>query len=95
MDRSQVSVVIVGAGVSGLAAALTLIQGGIKDVTILEALPRTGGRVRTIHHGMLGFSTDAAWLCDAFPTMGVVLATATDFSRAFLGVAARCKLMLE
>eukprot|EP01124_Arcella_intermedia_P035436 TRINITY_DN9025_c0_g1_i1.p1 TRINITY_DN9025_c0_g1~~TRINITY_DN9025_c0_g1_i1.p1 ORF type:complete len:461 (-),score=81.92 TRINITY_DN9025_c0_g1_i1:21-1403(-) len=42
-------VVVVGAGVSGLRAALTLIENGIKveDICIVEARDRPGGRVFT------------------------------------------------
>lgn len=41
---SQVDVVVVGAGLSGLAAAKTLIEGG-KKVAVVEARDRVGGRV--------------------------------------------------
>jgi monoamine oxidase len=41
-------VVVVGAGLSGLAAALTLRAGGW-DVVVLEARDRVGGRVHTLH----------------------------------------------
>mgnify|MGYP001792967149 FL=1 len=41
-------VIIVGAGIAGLAAADELIKGGISDVSILEASDRVGGRVWTI-----------------------------------------------
>ncbi len=38
-------VVIIGAGISGIAAAKTLIDSGIGNVTILEAANRVGGRI--------------------------------------------------
>lgn len=41
-------VVIVGAGAAGIAAATRLYETGIKDIVILEAESRIGGRVHTI-----------------------------------------------
>lgn len=46
--RSQV--VIIGAGLAGLAAAQRLHENGIDDVIILEAQDRIGGRVHTVDH---------------------------------------------
>ena len=43
-DRRIYDVIIVGAGISGLAAADNLIDSG-KDVLILEARDRIGGRI--------------------------------------------------
>ena len=40
--------VIIGAGAAGLAAARELSGAG-KRVCILEARPRTGGRIHTLH----------------------------------------------
>ena len=42
------SVIIIGAGAAGIAAASKLLKDGIKDVTILEAENRIGGRIRTV-----------------------------------------------
>ena len=51
IDKRQASsayeVIVIGAGVSGLAAASTLISKGITNVLILEAKDRIGGRVNT------------------------------------------------
>lgn len=40
-------VVVVGAGVAGLAAASRLLRRGFGSVTVLEALDRLGGRIRS------------------------------------------------
>lgn len=42
------SIVIIGAGLSGYAAARRLIENGFTDITILEALDRTGGRIYSV-----------------------------------------------
>ncbi|CAI0398719.1 unnamed protein product [Linum tenue] len=39
------SVIVVGAGMSGISAAKTLYEAGIKDILILEASSRIGGRM--------------------------------------------------
>lgn len=46
----RTEVVIIGAGLAGLAAAHRLYEGGCKNVIILEAQNRIGGRVQTITH---------------------------------------------
>lgn len=43
MSTNGVSVVIVGAGFGGIAAAIELRRHGFRDITILEAAPRLGG----------------------------------------------------
>mmetsp|Transcript_30975 Transcript_30975/g.68650 ORF Transcript_30975/g.68650 Transcript_30975/m.68650 type:complete len:484 (-) Transcript_30975:553-2004(-) len=43
----EAEVVVVGAGVAGLSAALHLRKGGVRDVLLLEADDGVGGRVRT------------------------------------------------
>ena len=44
-------VVVVGAGVAGVAAVGALRAGGVRDVTLLEARDRPGGRVQTVALG--------------------------------------------
>jgi oxygen-dependent protoporphyrinogen oxidase len=46
-------IVIVGAGISGLASAAFLTRDG-HDVTVLEASPRIGGKIQSVHeHGFV------------------------------------------
>lgn len=47
----QPRIVVVGAGLAGLAAAKTLLENGFTDVTILEASDHIGGRVQSVQHG--------------------------------------------
>lgn len=47
-ERKHVDVLIVGAGAAGLAAARDLSHAGL-TVTIIEARPRVGGRILTLH----------------------------------------------
>ena len=44
-------VVIVGAGLAGLYGAYLLVQHGVKNITILEAQDRIGGRIRSAQCG--------------------------------------------
>src|SRR5262245_32400834 len=55
-------VVVIGAGVAGIAAAQTLINGG-RSVQIIEAAPRIGGRCYTDTATFgVPFDRGAAWL---------------------------------
>lgn len=58
MDKK---IIIVGAGVSGIAAATTLLSNGFKNVTILEAENRLGGRINTIPFGKNIVELGAQW----------------------------------
>ena len=49
MDKLRV--VVVGAGVAGLAAAARLMERGVRNVVILEAEDRMGGRIHTTLFG--------------------------------------------
>jgi heterodisulfide reductase subunit A-like polyferredoxin len=44
------NVVIIGGGVSGLSAAYNLRKHGVKNVIIIEAMDRLGGRINTINY---------------------------------------------
>lgn len=41
-------VIIIGAGVAGIAAATRLFEHGIENILVLEAENRIGGRVNTV-----------------------------------------------
>ncbi|HEX8575212.1 MAG TPA: oleate hydratase, partial [Flavobacterium sp.] len=62
----QPDVIIIGAGISGLTAAIYLHRQG-KKVQILEATGRDGGRIKTDHHN--GFLLDRGFqvLLTAYP----------------------------
>lgn len=47
----RVKTAIIGAGFSGIAAAVNLLNHGHKDFLVFEALERIGGRVETITNG--------------------------------------------
>lgn len=54
-------IVIIGAGASGIAAATKLIQYGFKNVIILEAENRYGGRIHTVPFGDNVLDMGAQW----------------------------------
>ncbi|KAM5552204.1 polyamine oxidase 1 [Rosa sericea] len=56
------SVIIIGAGVSGLSAAKLLIENGVEDVVILEASDRIGGRIRKQEFGGVSVELGAGWI---------------------------------
>lgn len=60
-DPKGKNVVIVGAGISGLAAAQKLKEKGF-NVTILEAQNKVGGRLRTNRSLGIGFDEGASWI---------------------------------
>ncbi|XP_058457696.1 spermine oxidase-like [Malaya genurostris] len=54
-------VVIIGAGSAGIAAATRLYEHGFRNVTILEATGRIGGRVHTVPFGENVIDCGAQW----------------------------------
>ncbi|GAV88458.1 Amino_oxidase domain-containing protein [Cephalotus follicularis] len=59
---SRSSVIIIGAGVSGISAARLLAENGIEDVVILEASDRIGGRIRKESFGGVSIELGAGWI---------------------------------
>ena len=45
-------IIIIGAGISALSACTTLLEAGVKNILVLEANDRIGGRMNTIPFGM-------------------------------------------
>ncbi|KAL1802633.1 hypothetical protein ACET3Z_031280 [Daucus carota] len=56
------SVIIVGAGISGLSAAKVLVENGVEDIIILEASERVGGRIRKQEFGGVSVELGAGWV---------------------------------
>ncbi|KAM0937677.1 putative oxidoreductase [Dioscorea sansibarensis] len=56
------SVIIVGAGMSGISAAKTLSDAGITDLTILESTGRIGGRMYRVPFAGLQVEKGANWV---------------------------------
>ncbi|CAA7393489.1 unnamed protein product [Spirodela intermedia] len=61
-SEPQPSVIIVGAGMSGISAAKTLSEAGIKNILILEATNRIGGRIRKAKFAGLNVEIGANWV---------------------------------
>lgn len=55
------SVLVIGAGAAGYAAATRLLANGFGDVTVLEAEDRIGGRVCTVPFGANVLDMGAQW----------------------------------
>lgn len=58
------NIVIIGAGASGIAAAVKLVENGFENVSVLEASDRIGGRLDSIPFGSKGAMIDlgAQWV---------------------------------
>lgn len=51
---ANANIVIIGCGISGIAAARRLFEAGFQHVRILEATERSGGRIKTRRWGEYG-----------------------------------------
>ncbi|KAF8403785.1 hypothetical protein HHK36_011891 [Tetracentron sinense] len=56
------SVIVVGAGISGISAAKVLAENGVEDLVILEASDRIGGRIRKQDFGGVSVELGAGWI---------------------------------
>ncbi|XP_033758336.1 spermine oxidase-like [Pecten maximus] len=62
MANKNTSVLVIGAGLAGLAAGNHLIKGGIVRVTVLEADKRIGGRIHSKRFGDGVVELGATWI---------------------------------
>ncbi|KAI4903340.1 hypothetical protein NFI96_034375 [Prochilodus magdalenae] len=58
----QPRIVVIGAGLAGLAATKTLLENGFTNVTVLEASDRIGGRVQSVQFGKATLELGATWI---------------------------------
>lgn len=78
VPNRKAQVVVIGAGLAGLAAAQRLYKSGIRNVVVLEAQGRVGGRVYTINHSdylleLVSTSRqnlDSLWAIDSYSDTG-------------------------
>ncbi|XP_010243002.1 PREDICTED: polyamine oxidase-like isoform X2 [Nelumbo nucifera] len=56
------TVIVVGAGMSGISAAKTLVAAGIKNIIILEATNRIGGRICKTNFAGMSVEIGANWV---------------------------------
>lgn len=54
-------VIVIGAGISGISCATKLIEHGFKNIRILEAENRLGGRVNTVPFASNVVDMGAQW----------------------------------
>uniref|UniRef100_A0A4Y0BM39 Amino_oxidase domain-containing protein n=1 Tax=Anopheles funestus TaxID=62324 RepID=A0A4Y0BM39_ANOFN len=62
MGKFEPSVLIVGAGGAGIAAATRLLERGFQNLTILEAENRIGGRIHSVRRGTNVLDYGAQWV---------------------------------
>lgn len=60
IEQATLPIIVIGAGISGLSCACKLKQSG-KDVLVLEAKERIGGRLHSTHEGDV-FDLGASWI---------------------------------
>jgi hypothetical protein len=78
-------VIVVGAGLAGAAAARDLVDAGVKDVLVLEARNRPGGRLHSVQTKAGGpevtrSARSAATCCNYSITRGVCKAAAAGIA---------------
>ncbi|KAL9268555.1 Polyamine oxidase 1-like protein, partial [Drosera capensis] len=61
-STKRYSVIIIGAGISGITVAKELSENGVDDFVILEATDRIGGRIRKETFGGVAVELGAGWI---------------------------------
>eukprot|EP01084_Bolivina_argentea_P072142 131027_1 len=61
-DDECYDVLVLGAGMSGITAAITLFENDITNIAILEAQDYIGGRMKTIQFNGYGVNIGATWI---------------------------------
>lgn len=61
-SQNRCSVIIIGAGISGISAAKVLAKNGIEDILILEASDSIGGRIKKQKFGNVSVELGAGWI---------------------------------
>ena len=59
---TEESVIVVGAGIAGLAAAARLFEAGYEEVVVLEASSRIGGRIHSVNFNGNEIELGAQWI---------------------------------
>ncbi|XP_036439013.1 spermine oxidase [Colossoma macropomum] len=60
--HQQPRIVVIGAGLAGLAATKSLLENGFTNVTVLEASDHIGGRVLSVQFGKATLELGATWI---------------------------------
>lgn len=62
----QPRIVVIGAGLAGLAVTKTLLENGFTNVTVLDASDHIGGRVQSVQFGRATLELGATWIHGAY-----------------------------
>ena len=65
--KRSYKVIVIGAGVSGISAAHHLALNGLRDVLVLEARDRLGGRVHSMKNDLGPLELGAQWIQGGCP----------------------------
>ncbi|MCH7862970.1 MAG: FAD-dependent oxidoreductase, partial [Proteobacteria bacterium] len=77
--KDHADIVVIGGGAAGIGALRTLADAG-RDVLLLEAQDRLGGRAHTVHVAGLPIDLGAGWLHSAPKNPWVAIAEAGGFA---------------